>query len=115
MAAMVSRPMVPLSAGSSQAVAGAQPSGIAPTSNFQLAVMRTSLMLHFFDNAARFGCAPRRPLPALSRLAGRIGALVGVDDLAAGGEPNALVLLHLGKRALQVFDAQGLARDHRVE
>src|SRR4029077_15746303 len=42
-------------------------------------------------------------------------ALVGVDDLAAGGEPDALPLLHVRDGALEIFDAQGLADDHRMQ
>src|SRR5262249_4900302 len=42
-------------------------------------------------------------------------ALVGVDDLTPGGEPHALALLHVSDCALQVFDAQGLADDHRMQ
>src|ERR1700694_1145581 len=41
--------------------------------------------------------------------------LIGVDDLAAGGKPDALMAFDLGDRALQVFDAQRLARDHRMQ
>src|SRR5262249_936662 len=42
-------------------------------------------------------------------------ALVGVDDLAAGGEPDALPLLHVRDGALEIFDAQGLADDHWMQ
>src|SRR5262245_5296856 len=42
-------------------------------------------------------------------------ALEGVDDLAAGGEPHARMLLHVGDRALQISDAQRLADDHRMQ
>ena len=31
--------------------------------------------------------------------------LKSVDDLAAGGEPDALMLLHMGDGPLEVFDA----------
>src|SRR2546423_14073768 len=48
-------------------------------------------------------------------LSGRIRALVGVDDLAAGGEPDALVFFDLGERALQILNAQRLAGDHRMQ
>ena len=64
-----------------------------------------------------------RPSSLLSRarprayffLANRIGALVGVDDLTAGGKPDAVVLLDVGEGALQIFDAQRLADDHRMQ
>src|ERR1700693_5063091 len=42
-------------------------------------------------------------------------ALVGVDDLASGGKPHALMLFHMGDGSLQVFDAQRLARDHGMQ
>src|SRR5262249_21875586 len=42
-------------------------------------------------------------------------ALVGVDDLTSGGEPHPLALLHVSDGALQVFDAKGLAGDHRMQ
>jgi His Kinase A (phospho-acceptor) domain/Histidine kinase-, DNA gyrase B-, and HSP90-like ATPase len=41
--------------------------------------------------------------------------LIRVDDFASGGEPHAFALLHVGDGALQVFDAQGLADDHRMQ
>src|SRR5262249_31649745 len=41
--------------------------------------------------------------------------LVGVDDLAPRGEPPPRVLLHVRDRLLEVFDAQRLSGDHRVE
>jgi hypothetical protein len=34
-----------------------------------------------------------------------VRALISLDDLAAGGKPNGIVLLHLGDRPLQIFDA----------
>jgi hypothetical protein len=34
--------------------------------------------------------------------------LIRVDDLAAGREPDAIVLLHLGERALEIVRAQRL-------
>src|SRR5205807_1472487 len=50
-------------------------------------------------------------------LRGRIShrTLIGVDDLASGGEPYALPLLHVGDGALQVLDTQRLAGDHRMQ
>src|SRR6516162_10158798 len=42
-------------------------------------------------------------------------ALIGVDDLASGGEPYAGSLLHVSDGALKVFDAQGLTADHGVQ
>src|SRR5215471_9844944 len=42
-------------------------------------------------------------------------ALIGVDDLASGGEPDAWSLLHVGDGAFQVFDAQWLTADHWVQ
>src|SRR5215831_19664943 len=42
-------------------------------------------------------------------------ALIGVDDLTSGGEPDAWSLLHVGDSALKVFDAQGLTADHGVQ
>src|SRR5215813_8611416 len=50
-----------------------------------------------------------------SALAGGMRALISVDDLTAGGKPDGIVLLHLGDRPLQIFDAQGLAGDHGME
>jgi hypothetical protein len=35
--------------------------------------------------------------------------LVGVDDLTAGGKPNAIMLFDVGDGALQIFNAQRLA------
>src|SRR5262249_59674225 len=52
---------------------------------------------------------------APSALAGGMRALISVDDLTAGGEPNGIVLLHLGDGPLQIFDAQRLAGDHGME
>src|SRR5262249_37933175 len=59
--------------------------------------------------------APRRRREAAGLLAGGMSALIGVDDLAAGGKPHGIALLHLGDRALQIFDAQRLAGDHGME
>ena len=42
------------------------------------------------------------------------GLLVSLDDLASGGEPHAMMLFHMGDGALQVFDPQRLARNHRM-
>src|SRR5262249_9162444 len=42
-------------------------------------------------------------------------ALIGVDDLASGGKPDAWSLLHVGDGTLKVFDAQGLTADHGVQ
>src|SRR5205085_12065831 len=63
--------------------------------------------------SARRRSAPRTSSSCSLRRRNR--ALVGVDDLAAGGEPDALVLLHLGKRALEILDAQRLPDDHGME
>src|SRR5262249_42021676 len=67
---------------------------------------------------ARASAGHERPRWRRSRLL-RCGtshrALVGVDDLTSGGEPHALALLHVSDGALQVFDAQGLADDHRMQ
>src|SRR4029450_5441254 len=41
--------------------------------------------------------------------------LIGVNDLAAGGKPHALAFLHVGDGALEIFDAQRLAGDHRMQ
>jgi hypothetical protein len=41
-------------------------------------------------------------------------ALIGIDDFAAGGEPDPLMLLHVGDGALEILDAQGLPGNHRV-
>src|SRR5215831_10097677 len=42
-------------------------------------------------------------------------ALIGVDDLAPRREPYALVLFHVRDGALEIFDAQGLARYHGMQ
>jgi hypothetical protein len=47
-------------------------------------------------------------------LAYRVHALIGVDDLAGGGKPDALMFFHVGDRLLQVFDSERLADEHRV-
>ena len=44
-----------------------------------------------------------------------MSTLIGVDDLTAGGKPDALMLFHLSESALQIFDPQRLAYDHRME
>src|SRR5260370_19435257 len=49
----------------------------------------------------------------LSPRRGRL--LIGVDDLAAGGKPDAVALLDVGERALEIFYAQRLAGDHRMQ
>lgn len=41
-------------------------------------------------------------------------ALMGVDDLAFGSKPDALVLFYMSEGALEIFDAQRLPDDHRV-
>ncbi len=83
---MVSRPMVPLSGGSSHAAAGAQPIAIAPMSVGHLAIMRTLALL--LRPRAPVGAAAALVACCAIALAGRIGALIGVDDLAAGREPD---------------------------
>jgi hypothetical protein len=52
---------------------------------------------------------------ASSPSANRIRALIGIDNLAPGGEPDALVLLDVSEGALEIFDAQRLSDDHRVK
>src|SRR5688572_18509294 len=47
--------------------------------------------------------------------ANRIRALIRVDNLTPGGEPDALVLLDMSEGALEVLDAQRLPDDHRVK
>ena len=47
-------------------------------------------------------------------LAYRVRLLIGVDDLAGGGKPDALMFFHVGDRLLQVFDSERLADEHRV-
>ena len=47
-------------------------------------------------------------------LAYRVHTLIGVDDLADSGEPDALMFFHVGDRLLQVFDSERLADEHRV-
>src|SRR5258705_7760015 len=49
------------------------------------------------------------------RRAASSDALIRLDDLAAGGEPHALVLLHVSDGALQIFDPQRLAGDHGMQ
>src|SRR6267143_153534 len=44
-----------------------------------------------------------------------IRTLVGVDDLAAGGKPDALLLFDFGEGALEIFDAQRLPDDHGMK
>src|SRR3989442_6717828 len=44
-----------------------------------------------------------------------IRALVGVDDLAAGGKPDALLLFDFGEGAMEIVDAQRLPDDHGME
>src|SRR6266545_4930862 len=107
MAAMVSLDIVPLSGGNSHAEAGAQPIVIAYKSACHLAFMRTSLSFLLGRGMCTRGTS--------ARLTPRVRAFVGVDDFAAGGEPHALVLLHFGERTLEIFDAQGLPADHRMQ
>src|SRR5215467_9818483 len=59
-------------------------------------------------------CSSSLPWKACAPISSR-HSLIGVDDLAAGGKPHALVLLHVGDGALQIFDAQRLAGDHRMQ
>jgi hypothetical protein len=49
-----------------------------------------------------------------SRLTNRMSPLVGVDDLTARGKPNAVMFFDVGDGALQIFNAQRLADDHRM-
>src|SRR5262245_50395385 len=107
---MVPRPIVPLSGGSSHAAAGPQPIAIAPASIRHMCFMRTSMIAR----AGAVGPAPAL-VPTSPRSPRRIGAHVSVDDFAAGREPGALLLLHLGERALEIFDAQRLPGDHRMQ
>src|SRR5437016_3177776 len=60
-------------------------------------------------------CPATRAAAVKHPLSAGISALVGVDDLAAGGKPDALVLFDFSDGALQIFDAQGLAGDHRMQ
>src|SRR5262249_40127048 len=61
-----------------------------------------------FLSAAPVACLHRRNLGRVLVAESSHRALIGVDDLASGGEPNAWSLLHVGDGALKVFDAQGL-------
>src|SRR5207253_3582509 len=62
----------------------------------------------------RRACSSQNPLATAALPAG-VRALVCVDDLAAGGKPDALVLFDFSDGALQIFDAQGLPGDHRMQ
>src|SRR4051812_45867884 len=110
MAAIVSLPIVPLSGGSSHAAAGTLLIAIALSSI--VAFMRASLDLLSDVLATSRGNWRSCGRSDCDFLAGRVNAMIGVDDLARGREPDLVVLLHFGERALEIFDAQRLTRDH---